>query len=113
KTGTFDIQDIASKSDSLNVWQRLKKGELKKEEVREAYRENLEVALPAVKQLIRNLSGKTVVTSDHGNVFGELVFPIPIRIYGHPAGFRLEGLTKVPWVEFSYDNRRNIEPESN
>lgn len=64
-----------------------------------AYKRNLEMALSYVKDLVEILPGKTVVTSDHGEAFGEYIHPlIPIRFYGHARGYRLPVLTKLPWL---------------
>lgn len=78
--------------DVENVWQRLRKGEVSKAVVWEAYRENLELALPAVERLVRAVAGKTVVTSDHGNALGEWL------VFGHPPNRHIDALTRVPWL---------------
>lgn len=62
-----------------------------KEGLRNAYRENLEMALAAVAELVKHLSGKVVVTSDHGEMLGEGGF------YGHPSRSAIEIQLKVPW----------------
>lgn len=47
-----------------------------------------------VSELLKNLSDKKVViTSDHGEAFGEW------GIYGHPGGVYIKALTEVPWFE--------------
>jgi len=91
-----------------SVWERLDAGDADEGLVREAYEENLRVALPAVERLVDGLDGKTVVTSDHGNLFGKRVSPLPVRIYGHPPGIADGELTAVPWVELPFDSRREI-----
>lgn len=68
-------------SEKENVWQRAEKGELT----------NLKIAYEEVNSLKENLSGKTVVTADHGNLLGEDGF------YSHPGGSNLIPLRKVPW----------------
>lgn len=73
-----------------------------------AYKDNLEQAIPYVKKLLNNLPGKTVVTADHGEAFGEKVHPlIPFKIYGHPIDYKIPVLTKVPW--YISNNELNIE----
>lgn len=91
-----------------SIWEHLEKGNVSRNMVWEAYKENLEQVITPVRQLISNLTGKTVVTSDHGNGFGERAFPIPKSIYGHPGGLHYKPLVKVPWVEFDYNIRRKI-----
>jgi len=59
-------------------------------------------------ELLDELDGKSVVTSDHGNLFGERLWPIPIRRYGHPRGLRHPALIDVPWHEVPFETRREI-----
>lgn len=66
------------------------------EEIYEAYKRNLLVVLPYALKLAGKLSGKTVITADHGEAFGDRVGPI--RVYGHPKYIRIPALTKVPWM---------------
>jgi hypothetical protein len=94
--------------DDPTVWERLKHGEVSREQVWDAYRENLEITFPHVKSLLRQLDGKSVVTSDHGNLVGEKIFRFGTKLYGHPVGFRCEQLNKVPWMIFESDDRRKI-----
>lgn len=88
-----------------SVWKRLEAGEIDEETVQRAYRENLELAIPAVKRLMEGLNGKTVVTSDHGNSFGRA------GIYGHPRKCYLPCLIEVPWWEADSASRRKIVSE--
>ena len=62
------------------------------------YKKNLEKAIYSVQKLLSFLGGKTIITSDHGESFGEFIFPIiPIKIFGHRQGFRTPALINVPW----------------
>lgn len=97
----------------LSVWEQLSAGKLSEDVVQKAYEENLSIVLPEVKRLVANLNGKPVITSDHGNLFGQRVCWLPIRIYGHPAGIHHPELTAVPWVELPHESRRNIVPAEN
>ncbi|ELZ21460.1 alkaline phosphatase family protein [Natrinema limicola] len=96
--------------ENLSVWEQLSAGHLDEETVRKAYEENLSVVVPEVERLVENVEGKTVITSDHGNLFGQRVCWLPIRIYGHPARVHHPELTAVPWVELPYDSRREVIP---
>jgi len=73
------------------------------EEMRTMYRENLEIVLEEVESLLDGISGKTVISADHGELLGETVGPVPIRVYGHPQLYRPE-LREVPW--FAIDDER-------
>jgi len=74
----------------MNVWDMLKAGEYTDQEVWTAYKNNLEIAMPVVKQMKSVSFGKTVVTADHGNAFGEN------NEYGHPSGSANPVLRTVP-----------------
>lgn len=88
-------------------------GEFEQEEpVIDAYHENLDEVLPAVKHLLEELKGKTVVTSDHGNMLGERASPFPVREWGHPRGLYMVGLIMVPWHAYQNWPRKMIEAES-
>lgn len=91
-----------------SVWVQLAAGRISEQQVRRAYRENLDIVLPEVGRLRSEMTGKVVLTSDHGNLYGKRVSPLPVRIYGHPPGIHDPELTAVPWVEFPHDERRSI-----
>jgi hypothetical protein len=61
-----------------------------------------------VTDFLEELSGKTVITSDHGNYVGEKASPIPIREYGHPRGLYDEPVVKVLWLVQQSGTRREI-----
>lgn len=67
--------------------------------IRQGYRENLELVLPYARRLADHLPGRTVITADHGEAFGERISPLlPLRVYGHPNHPRLEVTAVVPWA---------------
>jgi hypothetical protein len=76
-----------------------------------AYMENLMEVLPAVRTLLTEIPGKTVVTSDHGQLIGDSGFPVPIREYGHPNGIYQEEVVKVPWHVYQNGPRKSIVAE--
>lgn len=94
---------------SIDVWDQLRRGVVDKEDVITAYRENLELTFPHIKTLNQEIDGKMVVTSDHGNLYGERVFPFISRLYGHPSHVRAKALMEIPWLEIPSENRRSIE----
>ncbi|WP_416841649.1 hypothetical protein [Haloferax sp. DFSO52] len=100
-------EDIESKAD---IWGELmeKKRTVAPETVWAAYRDNLQIALPSVEELMQTLPGRTVVTSDHGNMIGERSAPIPIREWGHPPGIHTTELVTVPWLVFDNGERKEI-----
>ncbi|WP_415381170.1 hypothetical protein [Halosimplex sp. TS25] len=100
--------DDEERSDSLDVWDKLRYGDLDRDLVWRAYRENLDIVLEAVRSLDADLDGKTVVTTDHGNLVGDRLWPIPVRGYGHPRGLYAPQLIEIPWQVVSVGDRRTI-----
>lgn len=93
------------------VWSQLRYGWVDLDQVWHAYRENLEIVLRHVKSLLEELSGKSVITSDHGNLIGERTWPLPARGYGHPPGLQVPQLLTVPWHIIESGERRTIVSE--
>jgi hypothetical protein len=89
-------------------FERLARGELSRETVWNAYADNLAVAMPVLERLLDSLPGRTAVTADHGNAFGERAEPFSIRVYGHPLGVMIPALTDVPWFVSDNGERRAI-----
>lgn len=94
-----------------SIWSQLRYGRVDEKVARKAYRENLKFVLPYVEELVTFLPGKSVVTSDHGNMVGERTNPLPARAYGHPHGLRASELNNVPWLEISFNERREVTTE--
>ncbi|MFX1378933.1 MAG: hypothetical protein ACFFA4_07540 [Promethearchaeota archaeon] len=66
-----------------------------------AYKDNLNLALDIVEKLLKFLPGTTIITSDHGESFGERIFPFfPFKLFGHHRRFKIPVLLRVPWFEF-------------
>jgi len=65
--------------------------------LRKAYRENVDLAVATTKQLAENLSGRTVISADHGDLLWERSSPIPTKEYRHPEQTYVEELVRVPW----------------
>lgn len=81
-----------------SIWDLVEKGVIDRKDAIQGYIENLRWVMPYVVRLCKVLPGKTVITSDHGEAFGEKIHPlIPIRVYGHPGNVMIEPLVKVPW----------------
>ena len=75
------------------------RGVITKEETLSLYRQNLSIVLSHVDDMLKQLPGVSVVTGDHGNLFGErlgVLYPFPV--YGHWPGLRLGPLVLVPWL---------------
>lgn len=119
KVGIYDgttkgVNRAAGKeySDNIEPYVLLEQGDLDKKTIMQAYGENLELALPAVEQLLEALDGKSVVTADHGEMFGDIGWPTPFRVYGHRLRTPAKGLLQVPWLEYMSGKRRKTTKES-
>lgn len=90
----LDVEGISHEANSdaeeCEIW-RAEKGKVSREVLIKHYKENLDLVMSAVRELAKELDGKTVVTADHGELLGEN------GTYGHPAGRKEKFLRKVPW----------------
>jgi hypothetical protein len=108
---------IGGESDSeivgtADIWLRALYGLEDTATVKRAYEENLELVLEHVETLLTELDGLSVVTADHGNLFGERTGPLPARGYGHPPDILVSSLTSVPWFIAPSEERRAVRSDS-
>lgn len=96
-----------------DIWELLMRNDLRisTDRIWTAYRENLDAVLPSAADLLDELDGRTVVTSDHGNMLGDRAYPIPIREWGHPPGIYTDQLVTVPWLVSENGTRRDVVEE--
>lgn len=90
-------------------WSALKNGTAR-ERVWDSYLEELAFGLESVETLVEDIDAeKIVITSDHGDSFGEF------GVYAHPM-LPIPPLRKVPWVETSGQGRNEytirLEPDT-
>jgi len=93
-----------------NFWPSIRRGERdhSRSDLQQAYRENIELTIDTVLPALKRIEGKTIITSDHGQLLGERISPIPIREYGHPAGLYVPELVETPLHTLPYEQRREI-----
>jgi len=96
----LDYPELGSKIDPdtagwpASIWTRLKNGEVDADVVWGAYQSNLRRVMDELSILLENVDAEhLVVTSDHGNGFGEA------GIYGHPRHAYTDTVRRVPWIE--------------
>lgn len=63
------------------------------------YEENLRLAMEQAQELVEELDGKVVVTSDHGEAFGEQ------GVWEHHIETHIPALVEVPWLEVEGVNK--------
>jgi hypothetical protein len=96
-------------SSSTRIMELVAAGEIPKQEAHQAYKETLEVVLEEVDVLLENIAGKIVISSDHGEMFGEKPYLFLGNLYEHYRNPRTITLCKVPWLVVNIGpERRNI-----
>lgn len=77
----------------------------------DAYHENLELVLSSVEELLDTAGpdiGRVVVTSDHGDLLGDRLWPLPVRQWGHIRNLHHPLLVRVPWHRLDVGARRDV-----
>lgn len=103
---TNDVGNLKLRTTSL--YEAVRQHDLDVAELRSAYRDNLEYVLEYVKPLVEDLDGKTIISSDHGELLGERLKPVPVRWFGHPGGIYSDLLVTVPWHVVKDGERRTV-----
>lgn len=85
-----------------------KSGSYPLEDLHQMYAENLSIVLEEVDTLLDHLDGKSVISSDHGELLGERKGIFRQRKFGHPDQINTSEAYIVPWFEIESDNRRDI-----
>jgi hypothetical protein len=99
--------EIVERANDGDIWVKLQYSleGVSREKVWAAYKENLQLVLEEVKSLLNEIDGKTVVSSDHGNLVGDWIGPVPTRGYGHPPAIYVDELVTVPWLTVPGERR--------
>jgi hypothetical protein len=95
-----------------HVWDALEMGRISRAEAWAAYGENLNAVMDHALRVADEVPGRTVITSDHGNLLGERVFPLPVRMYSHANGVRHPALVDVPWAVLDGERREVVAGEA-
>jgi len=88
-------------------WGLVEKGLLELDRVYSAYKSDLKIVYRYSLELVKKLNGKTIITADHGEAFGEKVFGI-FSFLGHTDNLYIPPLIKVPWLVFNSAERKEI-----
>jgi len=106
---TLAYEDSEGDREETAFTARVERGEISIPRIREAYRENLEVVLEHAGELVDAISGKSVVSSDHGELLGDQFTPLTRPKYGHSwEHLKNEELYVVPWLEIDSNERRTV-----
>jgi len=103
------LEGVGSHDPGERLMDAVVAGQISIQEARMAYRENLEIVLQELDELIDFLNGKTIISADHGEAFGEQPYPIIGKLYEHYRHPRAMSLCEVPWLTIPpEDGRREI-----
>jgi len=92
------------------IWEFVRKGVFDRKLAIAAYYNNLRLVFPYALKLAKILPGKSIITADHGEGFGERV-ALFARVWGHPPHVYTPILTKVPWYEVDGGSLKEVEKE--
>lgn len=103
KSSTKELMDGFTPCRELKPYEKsyasVIKGEVEKSVVHNAYLQNLRLVVEYVKILVNNVDlNKVIVSADHGESLGEH------GVWGHPYGYPLPTVKKVPWVQIPATN---------
>ncbi|MDR9445458.1 MAG: hypothetical protein RI544_04785 [Haloquadratum sp.] len=109
------LGSIAANIDE-RIFRAAASGQISDQLLTESYIENFLIVQEHVNKLLRNLEGKTIITSDHGENLGEFgrslrwyyssFGPQKKKLYGH--GHQTPECRFVPWCEISENKRKKI-----
>lgn len=108
---SLDVGDRADADErgaaQRSVWDLLQMGDLSRADAWDAYRDNLRWVLDdGVAPLLENIDAdRVVLSSDHGEAFGEW------NLYGHYRHVPAPALREVPWIVTSATDSGQLEPE--
>lgn len=101
-------QELADEDEEFaDIWGLFRNGEISKSKMIESYVQNIEIAEDHAESLLDELTGKTVITSDHGENLGETQFGLQRLDHGHET----PECRFVPWIELPYDERKTVKPD--
>lgn len=101
---TAEVAVHGAKEGAKDVWEAVGLGYEDADDVWAAYGRNLERVMEAIEPLLAS-PGRTVVTSDHGNMLGERMPFVGLPLHGHPTGIHHPVLREVPWAVIDGEDR--------
>lgn len=106
-------ENVSEPADTVQHLRRaLRRGYITKDMMMEVYTENLQVVTEHATRVIEELGGKTAVTADHGDMFGERLPPLFVKEYSHWEGVYSDYIREVPWLVMESDDRRQVEAQA-
>lgn len=101
--------DSVSDDDPNGLMALATDGQIAPEQMKNVYKENLRIVLRYIEELLSKVGGKSVITSDHGELLGERVGS---KRFFHYNEMYVEELRKVPWLVVDSTDRRKVTAET-
>jgi hypothetical protein len=99
-----DVQ-VKKWSTGWELYQNYITGGISKRELWQGFVNNLQYVLSEVALLLENIDApRTVITSDHGNAFGEDF------LWDHEIGVQHPSMRRVPWIETTASDKNTVSP---
>lgn len=108
KHGKDKLGDNVSdpRTGDIGWFELVRRGNISEQEMQQAYSETLDIVLNHVDELLDSLTGKSVITADHGEMLGERT--LFRRLWGHYHDLWTSELRYVPWLTIESSQRREI-----
>lgn len=88
-------------SDMCNLYRQ---GKVSKDQLERSYIETIRFIEDEIQELLEDLEGKTVISSDHGENLGEKQHGMTLLNHGNPS----PECRYVPWLEMDFESRKEI-----
>lgn len=93
-----------------------KRGLISTAQLEAVYMENLDIVLERIEELLDDIGGRSVITSDHGELLGEQYWTLPdvghiSNGMGHERNVYVDELREVPWLVLESEGRRDVTAE--
>lgn len=96
----FSEGKISRQFPGSSPWILYQEGYASQDELWELQKQKLDKFYQVVENILPYCEESTVITSDHGNCYGEKLHPqLPWRIYEHPKNLNHQDLRTVPWLQ--------------
>lgn len=95
-----------NENNGKRIMQLVAEGKISEKAAHKAYQETLEIVLDEVNSLLEDITGKIVISSDHGEMFGESPYPLLGNLYEHYQNPKTIELCGVPWLVVKTSSKR-------
>lgn len=94
--------------EGITIWDAYKQNIIDKDQLQKSYVQTFNIVETEVKKLENHLSGKTIISADHGENLGEKY--LMSEFFAHTQDTKECRL--VPWLELNYNERKDIISET-